>query len=809
MDQLKITYTVNTSRMTSRVPIHLHHHGKFTPKAFNGECGYIGGRIDIINDVDTDIFCTRDLEDYAVTSNYSKNDFHYFKRNGHNFKDGIRKEFEESEECIVEGVEDEDDWDFDDEDSEDSEYELVGECEDNGDDEDFDEEDYEKEGEFDFGKDWDSDDMREEDEPEIPKKVSRENNRSMERNDDNNDHLLCSEDDRMTSRVPIHLHHHGKFTPKAFNGECGYIGGRIDIINDVDTDIFCTRDLEDYAVTSNYSKNDFHYFKRNGHNFKDGIRKEFEESEECIVEGVEDEDDWDFDDEDSEDSEYELVGECEDNGDDEDFDEEGYEKEGEFDFGKDWDSDDMREEGEPEIPKKVSRENNRSMERNDDNNDHLLCSEDDRMTSRVPIHLHHHGKFTPKAFNGECGYIGGRIDIINDVDTDIFCTRDLEDYAVTSNYSKNDFHYFKRNGHNFKDGIRKEFEESEECIVEGVEDEDDWDFDDEDSEDSEYELVGECEDNGDDEDFDEEGYEKEGEFDFGKDWDSDDMREEGEPEIPKKVSRENNRSMERNDDNNDHLLCSEDDRMTSRVPIHLHHHGKFTPKAFNGECGYIGGRIDIINDVDTDIFCTRDLEDYAVTSNYSKNDFHYFKRNGHNFKDGIRKEFEESEECIVEGVEDEDDWDFDDEDSEDSEYELVGECEDNGDDEDFDEEDYEKEGEFDFGKDWDSDDMREEGEPEIPKKVSRENNRSMERNDDNNDHLLCSEDEFDSNKLRSLPSSSEDENVKKGYVGVSPGNRKRKKLPVHNPHKLENVKFSAGMRFESMEEFRKAVKDYE
>lgn len=84
------------SRMTSRVPDHYHRHSKFNPNVFNGQCGYIGGRIDIINDVDIDMFCIGDLEDYALKYNYSKNDFHNFKYNGHSFKDGIRLLYDDS-----------------------------------------------------------------------------------------------------------------------------------------------------------------------------------------------------------------------------------------------------------------------------------------------------------------------------------------------------------------------------------------------------------------------------------------------------------------------------------------------------------------------------------------------------------------------------------------------------------------------------------------------------------------------------------------------------------------------------------------
>lgn len=44
------------------------HHEKFTPNLFWGRLGYVGGRVEIIDDVDTNKMIIFDLEDYALNS---------------------------------------------------------------------------------------------------------------------------------------------------------------------------------------------------------------------------------------------------------------------------------------------------------------------------------------------------------------------------------------------------------------------------------------------------------------------------------------------------------------------------------------------------------------------------------------------------------------------------------------------------------------------------------------------------------------------------------------------------------------------
>ena len=76
----------------------------------------------------------------------------------------------------------------------------------------------------------------------------------------------------MSTRVSIHLHHHGDFSPETFNGKADYIGGIVDIIDDVDTGQFCMLDIEKYVETFSYEKTDLCYFQSDGHTFKNGIR---------------------------------------------------------------------------------------------------------------------------------------------------------------------------------------------------------------------------------------------------------------------------------------------------------------------------------------------------------------------------------------------------------------------------------------------------------------------------------------------------------------------------------------------------------
>lgn len=70
------------------------------------------------------------------------------------------------------------------------------------------------------------------------------------------------------------------------------------------------------------------------------------------------------------------------------------------------------------------------------------------------------------------------------------------------------------------------------------------------------------------------------------------------------------------------------------------------------------------------------------------------------------------------------------------------------------------------------------------------------------------ESDYLSDEMRSVASSSEDEICRKGYIGPPPEKkRKKRKVAFYNPNR-PGIKFSPGMRFGTMDEFRKAVRDY-
>lgn len=67
------------------------------------------------------------------------------------------------------------------------------------------------------------------------------------------------------STVNIELHHHGKFLDYP---ECYYIGGNIEVLNDIDTDLLSFRDLENWAKLYKYNSNCLMYLKNDGHSFQ-------------------------------------------------------------------------------------------------------------------------------------------------------------------------------------------------------------------------------------------------------------------------------------------------------------------------------------------------------------------------------------------------------------------------------------------------------------------------------------------------------------------------------------------------------------
>ncbi|KAL8099046.1 hypothetical protein AgCh_031661 [Apium graveolens] len=67
----------------------------------------------------------------------------------------------------------------------------------------------------------------------------------------------------------LYLHHHGDFTsPPTIT----YVGGKIEVITEFDSDLMSFRDLEDFAQKYDYDVNSLVYFKCDGFSFSEGIR---------------------------------------------------------------------------------------------------------------------------------------------------------------------------------------------------------------------------------------------------------------------------------------------------------------------------------------------------------------------------------------------------------------------------------------------------------------------------------------------------------------------------------------------------------
>ncbi|KAL8149914.1 hypothetical protein AgCh_006790 [Apium graveolens] len=72
----------------------------------------------------------------------------------------------------------------------------------------------------------------------------------------------------MSSFVTIYLHHHGDLTSPP---NVSYIGGKVETLHNVDTDVFSFRDLDDFAVKYDYDPSALVYFKSDGSSFRNGV----------------------------------------------------------------------------------------------------------------------------------------------------------------------------------------------------------------------------------------------------------------------------------------------------------------------------------------------------------------------------------------------------------------------------------------------------------------------------------------------------------------------------------------------------------
>ncbi|XP_074341116.1 uncharacterized protein LOC141678662 [Apium graveolens] len=213
--------------------------------------------------------------------------------------------------------------------------------------------------------------------------------------------------------------------------------------------------------------------------------------------------------------------------------------------------------------------------------------------------------------------------------------------------------------------------------------------------------------------------------------------------------------------------------------IEIHHHGRFNSDARNPR--YIGGYIDIIKNFDTDLLSFRDLDEFAEKYHYSAECLVHFITDGENMGNGMRLLYDDDtiRECVIvckpfgkielyvdhsftddmtiakdkgkRGVNDDqvDEGDSDQseehDDSEDDDYHYKEtETEDSESDSD---------GSFYIESD------EELKENKRDSKLVREEMRKAMAT------APFEESDFDSDELRSIASSSEDENCKIGYVG--------------------------------------------
>ncbi|KAK1360818.1 hypothetical protein POM88_045292 [Heracleum sosnowskyi] len=188
--------------------------------------------------------------------------------------------------------------------------------------------------------------------------------------------------------------------------------------------------------------------------------------------------------------------------------------------------------------------------------------------------------------------------------------------------------------------------------------------------------------------------------------------------------------------------------MSNRVSIHLHHNGEFTPNLSNGNAGYVGGVVEIIDNVDTDTLSFFDFEDYALKYDFSKDDLLYFITDGRNFNGGVRLLYDD--ESDIEGdIEEDIEGDIEGDIEEDIGEDIEGDIES----EDSEDPNYEAE----FNSDSESDEEL----------VAARKARKLKGIDSEESEF--SEGDYNSDELRTEESSSDDENLKKGYVGIPPG----------------------------------------
>ena len=242
------------------------------------------------------------------------------------------------------------------------------------------------------------------------------------------------------------------------------------------------------------------------------------------------------------------------------------------------------------------------------------------------------------------------------------------------------------------------------------------------------------------------------------------------------------------------------------ITVEINHHGSFHNDARNPR--YIGGYVDVIKEFDADTLSFRDLGEFAEKFNYNPESLAHFKRDGKNMSSGMRLLYDDESirDCIEvskpygkielyidhwldEGenvgndkgkeVVEEDDGDDGNGDGDDGEGEEYDDSED---------EDYQYKGTESEESESDGSFVGESDEElQKNKKNCRDFREDLRKAMATPADAEFEEDEFDSDELRSVDSSSEDENQKIGYIG--PVTIKRKvRRKVHGCSTREGVK---------------------
>lgn len=223
------------------------------------------------------------------------------------------------------------------------------------------------------------------------------------------------------------------------------------------------------------------------------------------------------------------------------------------------------------------------------------------------------------------------------------------------------------------------------------------------------------------------------------------------------------------------------------IDVYVHHRGYFA-RPPNGPVQYVGGVVDNLVE-NTDTFCFADLEHYSDAFDYyDQNSLVYCQCDGHTFDNDVMVLYDDDsikkmvEICKPFGsihlfvdhfdLEDLEDKAADEEDK----MNNVSEFSEGSDNNDPD---------FEANDESDPELKSDESDPELIENVrNMKIRKAAEANKKNGElrikYLKFRDEESEgseylSDELRSLPSSSEDETCKKGYIGPAPSNKRKKK----------------------------------